>query len=186
MDSPAICQLVAERLPRAQIRVEPPAPSDAKDGPRDPALHLSASDLIAIATLLRDDEALAFDFLQNLTAVDWPKRDEIEVVYHLWSYRHRHALVLKLRVPRNAPEVPSLAQLWRSAEWNEREQFDLLGVVFVGHPDLRRILMPEDWPGHPMRKDYVEAASYRGMPTSRPNPLELLPMADRAHPKPSA
>ena len=159
------------------------ADAGAKDGPRDPAIELAPSDLLPVAMTLRDEPAFAFDFLQNVTAVDWPRRDRIELVYHLWSYTHRHSLVLKVLVPRGAPRVPSLVSVWRAADWNEREQFDLFGVEFTDHPDLRRILMPEDWPGHPMRKDYVEAESYRGMPTSRPDPLELLPMHDRAHAK---
>lgn len=179
MDSHAIVQHLRSRLPDAEMTLVDAAAPGAKDGPREAALRVPVASLLPLAYALRDDPVLAFDFLQNLTAVDWPRREEIEVVYHLWSYCHRHAFVLKVAVPRTAAEVPSLAAVWRAAEWNEREQYDLLGVTFTGHPDLRRILMPEDWPGHPMRKDYVEAASYRGMSTSRPNPLELLPMHDR-------
>jgi NADH/F420H2 dehydrogenase subunit C len=134
-----------------------------------------------IMTLLRDDPALRFDFLQNLTAVDWIKRDVIEVVYHLFSYPHRHAIAVKLDLPRAAPRVQSVSAVWPTANWMEREQFDLLGVVFLNHPDLRRLLMPDDWVGHPMRKDYHEPRSYRGMPTSRPSPLDLLSGYDRAH-----
>jgi NADH-quinone oxidoreductase subunit C len=137
--------------------------------------------LPALMTVLRDDPALRFDFLQNLTAVDWIKRDTIEVVYHLFSYPHRHAIAVKVDLPRAAPRVPSVASVWPTADWMEREQFDLLGVVFLNHPDLRRLLMPDDWVGHPMRKDYHEPRSYRGMPTSRPSPLDLLSGYDRAH-----
>jgi NADH-quinone oxidoreductase subunit C len=98
--------------------------------------------------------------------------------------------VIKVDLPRDKPQVPSLASLWKSADWNEREQFDLFGVEFIGHPDLRRIMMPDDWVGYPCRKDYKEADSYRGMPTTRPNTLELLPLYDKAppeekHPKPT-
>jgi NADH-quinone oxidoreductase subunit C len=141
----------------------------------------AAVGLPALATILRDDPALRFDFLQNLTAVDWIKRDVIEVVYHLFSYPHRHAIAVKVDLPRAAPRVPSVASVWPTADWMEREQFDLLGVVFLNHPDLRRLLMPDDWVGHPMRKDYHEPRSYRGMPTSRPSPLDLLSGYDRAH-----
>jgi NADH-quinone oxidoreductase subunit C len=76
-----------------------------------------------------------------------------------------------------------VAGVWKAADWNEREQFDLFGVEFIGHPDLRRIMLPDDWPGHPMRKDYKEAEAYRGMPTTRPNTLELLPIYDKAPPE---
>ena len=96
------------------------------------------------------------------------------MVYHLYSYPLRHEAVLKVSVPRDRPRLPSAADLWHNANWLEREQYDLLGVVFDGHPDLRRLLLPDDWVGHPMRKDYQEAAEYRGMPTTRPSPMDLL------------
>ncbi len=91
----------------------------------------------------------------------------IEVVYHLFSYRHRHAVVVKAAASRDAPTLPTVSTVWRAAIWQEREIFDLLGVVFTGHPDLRRILLPEDWVGHPLRKDYVEPTEYHGISTKR-------------------
>ena len=139
-------------------------------------LRVPAAEWRATAARLRAD---GFDFLQNLTAVDWIKDERIELVYHLWSYARRQERVVRIDLPRAQPEAPSVADVWRAADWYEREQFDLLGVVFTGHPDLRRILMPADWVGHPMRKDYVEAASYNGMPTTRANTLELLPIWDK-------
>jgi NADH-quinone oxidoreductase subunit C len=147
------------------------------DGTRDPFFRVRAAEWRRVAVALK---ASGFDFLQNLTAVDWIKEERIEVVYHLWSYAARVGCVVKIDLPRAQPEVPSVADLWRAADWYEREQFDLLGVAFVGHPDLRRILLPDDWPGHPMRKDYVEASDYRGMPTTRPSTLELLPLWDKS------
>ena len=147
------------------------------EGTRDPFFRARAARWPEVAARLRAD---GFDFLQNLTAVDWIKQERIELVYHLWSYARRLGCVVKIDLPRGQAEVPSVAAVWRAANWYEREQFDLLGVAFVGHPDLRRILMPEDWPGHPMRKDYVEASAYRGMPTTRPNTLQLLPIWDRS------
>jgi NADH-quinone oxidoreductase subunit C len=128
--------------------------------------------LVAASTFLRDEPSLRFDCLSNLSGVDWPKRQVIQVVYHLYSYPHRHAFVLKADAARDAPVLPSLAAVWRHAEWQEREVFDLLGVVFEGHPDLRRILMPEDWPGHPLRKDFVEPEEYHGISTSRESLLK--------------
>ena len=146
------------------------------EAPRAHELRVPAAEWHATAARLRAD---GFDFLQNLTAVDWIKDERIELVYHLWSYARRQERVVRIDLPRARPEAPSVADVWRAADWYEREQFDLLGVVFAGHPDLRRILMPADWVGHPMRKDYVEAASYNGMPTTRANTLELLPIWDK-------
>jgi NADH-quinone oxidoreductase subunit C len=128
--------------------------------------------LVEVARTCRDDAELAFDCLSNLSGVDYPKEGHIQVVYHLFSYRHRHLFVLKVNADRDDPVVPSLAALWSHANWQEREVFDLLGVRFTGHPDLRRILMPEDWPGHPLRKDFVEPAEYHGISTSRESLLK--------------
>jgi NADH-quinone oxidoreductase subunit C len=146
----------------------------------EPSLKVAPDRLLEAMRLLRDDPDLRFDFLQNLTAVDWIERQQVQCVYHLWSYAHRHEIAVKVDLPRAAPRVPSVAGLWRNAEWLEREQFDLLGVVFEGHPDLRRLLLPDDWVGHPMRKDYREASEYRGMPTTRPSPIDILAGYDKA------
>jgi NADH-quinone oxidoreductase subunit C len=148
-------------------------------GVKDPFCKLQAARLLEVARTLRDHPALGFDFLENLTAVDWPKAESIEVVYHLFSRTLHHSFVMKVTLPRAEAKVASLTPLWRAADWLEREQFDLMGVVFEGHPDLRRLLLPEDWEGHPLRKDYQQAAEYRGMKTSRPSPLELLPLFDK-------
>jgi len=153
----------------------------AKDGPRDACFHVRPDSVATVMAHLRDDPALRFDFLQNLTAVDWIKRDVIELVYHLFSYVHRHAICVKVDLPRATPRAPTVVPVWPTANWLEREQYDLLGVVFEGHPDLRRLLMPDDWVGHPMRKDFHEPKSYRGMLTTRPSPMDLLQTYDRAH-----
>jgi NADH-quinone oxidoreductase subunit C len=118
----------------------------------------------------RTDERLFFDFLRAQTGTDRPAEEAIELVVHLFSYRHRHAFVLKTRVSRAEPVADSLVTVWPAADWYEREIFDLLGVRFTGHPDLRRLLLPEDWVGHPLRKDYEQPASYQGIPTTRPTP----------------
>jgi NADH-quinone oxidoreductase subunit C len=125
-----------------------------------------------VCRFMKTDADLACDCLSNLSGVDYPKRNAIQVVYHLYSYRHRHLFALKVDAPRDDPRVVSVAGVWRAAEWLEREVFDLLGVVFEGHPDLRRILMPEDWPGHPLRKDFVEPEEYHGISTSRESLLK--------------
>jgi len=152
-------------------------PADAAT--KDAFLRVQAPRLRVVVQALRDHPALAFDFLENVTAIDWPKTATIDVVYHLFSYPHRHGLVLKVTVPRDEPRVPSLTSLYRGADWLEREQYDLMGVVFEGHPDLRRLLLPEDWEGHPLRKDYVQAPEYRGMRTTRPSPLDLVAAFDK-------
>jgi NADH-quinone oxidoreductase subunit C len=136
------------------------------------ALVVAPGALVDVCARLKDDPALAFDCLSNLAGVDYPKRELIEVVYHFFSYRHRHTFVVKVGASRDDPKLPTLSGLWSSADWMEREVFDLLGVVFEGHPDLRRILMPEDWPGHPLRKDFVEPESYHGISTSRASLLK--------------
>lgn len=150
---------------------------------KDPYFKVKPERWLEVARLLRDDPDLRFDFCNNITAVDWPKLNRIDVVYHFWSYPLAHAIVVKAELPREKPQVPSVVSLWNAADWNEREQYDLMGVEFLGHPDLRRIMMPDDWPGHPLRKDYKEAESYRGMPTTRPNTMDLLPMFDKATPE---
>jgi NADH-quinone oxidoreductase subunit C len=152
-------------------------------GTKDPFFKVKADSWVEVATFLRDDPELRFDFLNCITAVDWPKQNRIDVVYHLWSYDKAHAAVVKVELPREKPLIPSVVGVWVTADWNEREQFDLLGVEFTGHPDLRRIMLPDDWVGYPLRKDYKEQESYRGMSTTRPNTLDLLPMYDKATPE---
>jgi NADH-quinone oxidoreductase subunit C len=125
-----------------------------------------------VCAFVRTDAALRFDCLSNLTGVDYPKQGHIQIVYHLFSYALRHDFVLKVDANRDDPRVASVSSVWATADWHEREAFDLLGVHFDGHPDLRRILMPEDWPGHPLRKDFVEPQEYHGIPTSRESLLK--------------
>jgi NADH-quinone oxidoreductase subunit C len=123
---------------------------------------LAPSDLVRVCRYLKDDADLAFDFLSSATGVDrlnLPDRTpRFEVVYHLYSIPHKRRLRVKVRVD-EGEAVPSLTEVWETANWHEREIFDLFGLPFVGHPDLRRILMPEDWEGHPLRKDYPVEAS---------------------------
>ena len=169
------------------------------------SLRLAPESAVAVATFLRDDADLAFDFLSNVTGVDWPdkeitekvkvtrqvvktvdgveqsveetvdetrKRVEpgfLEAVYHLYSMEKKHGpLTLRMRTVNRTDQVelPSLTAIWRSAEFQEREAFDLYGIVFVGHPDLRRILMWEGFKDYPMRKDYVEPDDFEYEPTA--------------------
>lgn len=126
----------------------------------------------AVADWLRREPGLAFDCLSTLAGVDYPKRNVIQVVYVLYSYRLRHWFTLRVDAPRDDPRIPTVSAVWPAAEWHEREVFDLLGVHFDGHPDLRRLLMPEDWPGHPLRKDFVEPEEYHGIATARESLLK--------------
>jgi len=113
-----------------------------------------AAEIITAATHLRDAPDAAFDYCSDLTATDWPPRAErFDVIYCLYSTRHRHRVRLKVKVAENQP-LASVTGVWTAANWLEREVFDMFGVNFTGHPDRRRILMPEDWQGYPQRKDY--------------------------------
>ncbi|HWQ14839.1 MAG TPA: NADH-quinone oxidoreductase subunit C [Roseiflexaceae bacterium] len=110
--------------------------------------------LLDVARFLRDDAELSYNFLENLCGVDYLGREpRFEVVYHLLSFANRHRVCLKVGVPEQDPSVPSLTSLWSTANWQERETFDMFGVTFSGHPSLDRILMPDEWEGHPLRKD---------------------------------
>ena len=148
----------------------------------DPWIEIRVDGLPEICRYLRDENDLRFEMLHCITAVDYFEPDEkkaaqvdwqphLELIYHLSSMTHRHRLVLKMLMPRwredepgVLPEVPSVSSIWGTADWHEREVFDLMGVFFVGHPDLRRILCSEDWEGHPLRKDYQMPDEYHGIP----------------------
>jgi len=137
----------------------------------DPVVVVKPERLHAVARFLRDDPALRCDTLRLVTGIDRPP-EAIEVVYHLLSLTHRHEVRLRVRLTREDPLVVSLQDLWPTANWHEREIYDLLGVRFSGHPNLKRLLMPVDWVGHPLRKDYVKPPEYHGIPTDRKAVME--------------
>jgi len=139
---------------------------------KDPWVEVKPAAIREVCAFLKAEPQLRFDCLMNLSTVDWPKKNQIQVVYHLFSYEKRHAFVLKILLDRAAPTVPSVEPVWKSADWLEREQYDLMGVQFEGHPDLRRIMLPDDWVGHPLRKDYAEQPDYHQISTTRESPLE--------------
>jgi NADH-quinone oxidoreductase subunit C len=117
-------------------------------------VYVQREAIVDVARFLRDDRDLEYNFLENLCGVDYLGRDpRFEVVYHLLSHRNHHRICLKVGVPEDDPTLPSLTGLWPTANWQERETFDMFGIIFTGHPSLDRILMPEDWVGHPLRKD---------------------------------
>jgi NADH-quinone oxidoreductase subunit C len=132
----------------------------------DPFLVITPSRLVEVCRFLRDDPNFSYEWLMCLSGADYPP-DRIEVVYHLYSQNHGRTLVLKVQLDRNDPKVPSVESVWRMADWHERECYDMFGVVFENHPDLRRILLPFDWEGYPLRKDYVYPDTYRGI-TNKP------------------
>ena len=118
-------------------------------------IYVDRSDIREACALLRDDAACPFNFLSDVTCVDWyPSEPRFEVVYHLLSIPKKERVRLKVRLNSSSPTVDSITSVWPGANYFEREIFDLFGVRFAGHPYLRRLLMPEDWEGHPLRKDY--------------------------------
>ena len=190
---------IESAVPGAEVEFVPnPGPSAQH------SLRLAPERAVAVATFLRDDLELAFDFLSNVSGVDWPGKEVaekvkvtrtvtktvdgpegkveqpveetrkhvepgyLEAVYHLYSVSKKHGpLVIRMRTANrhDQVELPSLTPVWRSAEFQEREVFDLYGIVFTGHPDLRRILMWPEFKDHPMRKDYVEPDDFEYEPT---------------------
>jgi NADH-quinone oxidoreductase subunit C len=136
---------------------------------KPPVLQVSVSKIAEVCRFLHEHEQTYFDYLSCLTALDnGPEENTMEVIYHLYSIPYNFQVGLKVVVERVQegrilPQVPTVSHIWRSADWHEREAFDLLGIVFTGHPDLRRILLPADWKGHPLRKDYQEQEYYHGV-----------------------
>jgi NADH-quinone oxidoreductase subunit C len=177
MDAAPIPEVIARAVPGASI--EAPPPSDGME-----TIVVDAAHLVEVCRALRDLPELQFAFLAEVTAVDrWPVEPRYEVVYHLAclgdDYRVPEAgggaaparrLRVRVVLTGEAAEVPTVTGIWPAANWLEREVFDLFGIAFTGHPDLRRVLMPDDWVGYPLRKDYPvqikkETASW--------SPLEL-------------
>ncbi len=140
---------------------------------KDAYCVVRADAIVEACRFLKTDPATAFDCLQNLSAVDGFKAAPmIKVVYHLYSYSKRHTFILKVELDRATPVIDSVESVWKAADWLEREQYDLLGVVFTNHPDLRRIMLPDDWVGHPLLKDYKEPGDYHNISHTRESPLD--------------
>ncbi|UXX81134.1 NADH-quinone oxidoreductase subunit C [Reichenbachiella carrageenanivorans] len=132
------------------------------------AVVIAPTQIVAVCELLKDNDQTYFDLLSCLTAIDnGPEVNTMEVIYNLYSIPLEHSLMIKTVLDRASPAIDTVSHLWKTADWHEREAFDLFGISFNSHPDLRRILMPADWEGYPMRKDYEEPATYRGMKTIR-------------------
>ena len=121
---------------------------------------IEANSIVDVCTYLKTDPELQFTSLMCLSGVDF--EDKMEVFYHLHSLLHNHRVTLKVELPREDPKLPTVYNVWKGANWHEREAYDMFGIKFDGQPDLRRILLPDDWEGFPLRKDHVDAEEYRG------------------------
>lgn len=127
-------------------------------------LIISPEKILEVCELLFQSRQTYFDQLSCLTGIDnGPEAGTMEVVYSLYSIPREHHLMLRVMLDRKKPAISSVQHVWRTANWHERETYDLLGIHFDNHPDLRRILLPKDWEGHPLRKDYAEQEKYHGM-----------------------
>lgn len=133
---------------------------EAKAKPREkcnmPAVTIPVETLPGFMRTMHDDPLLSFDMLCTHTAVDWLSENRFELLYVLYSTKHRHYVTISTSIPRDKPEVSSVSSIWRIAEWQEREVYDMMGVLYSGHPDLRRMFLEDDWKGFPLRKDYKD------------------------------
>jgi NADH-quinone oxidoreductase subunit C len=144
----ALITALQEAIPGAQLETAPSVDLQT-------TVYVSRDDVPAVLGALRRREQLAFTFLAELTAADfWPREPRFEVIYLLVSIAHRQRLRVKVRLHGNDAHIATVSDLWPAANWLEREVWDLFGIAFDGHPDPRRLLMPEDWDGYPLRKDY--------------------------------
>lgn len=134
-----------------------------------PQITIPANRIAEVCIELFSNEKTFFDFLSCITGIDnGPQIGTMEVIYNLYSIPYDHHLTLKIEIPRtpegeHLPTIPSITHIWKTANWQEREVFDFFGIEFSGHPDLRRILLPADWEGYPLRKDYKQQEYYHGI-----------------------
>ena len=132
------------------------------DGVIDPFARVAPGKIKDVSTFMRDQDGMAFDYLMCLSGVDYGN-GKLGVVYNLSSMKWSHKFALKVDVTVENPHLQSVESVWKTANWHEREAYDMVGVIFDGHPDLRRILLPDDWEGYPLRKNYKVPEYYRGM-----------------------
>jgi len=173
MEHKAIYELLAQELGESALGLN-------DEESREPWAAVEPGRIAAACSFLRDDERLGFDQLMcpdegKPEASDRVAEGDLGVAYHLYSHTHKHKFTLRTRLPRTAPNLPTVSDVWPTAGWHEREAWDLLGITFDGHPDPRRILLEEDWVGHPLRKDYQmpgqwENVSLEGRPYNK-NPF---------------
>jgi len=132
------------------------------DKPVDSFIIVSPNKIDEVCLYLRDYDEFQFDSLSNLSGVDYGDGN-LGVTYHLFSYTKRHKVNLKVYVPKDTPKVKTVSEIWHAANRNEREAYDMIGIIFEGHKDLRRILLEDDWEGHPLRKDFQVPEFFHGM-----------------------
>lgn len=147
MDQKELVSVILSLSPEAKLSDKPS---------NQTTIEILSTSLFSLAKHLRDDDRLAFNMLQLHTAVDWPTEGQFELVYQFYSTRYRYQLRVLVFIPRDNPIVPTLSPLWRIAEWQEREVYDLFGVLYDDHPDLRRLFLEDEWKGFPLRKDYED------------------------------
>ena len=154
---------IKQLLPRGAVE-EVPVPT------RPAGFLVARAQIVSVCQRLKTHPDAYFDYLSCLTAIDeGTKANAFSVIYHLYSIPYEQKLSLYVRLPRDEGNtVPTVSSVWKAALWHEREAYDLFGIHFEGHPDLRRILLPEDWEGHPLRKDYQTQARYHGIRVDYP------------------
>ena len=151
MDALMLTEAIMQRVPAAR-------PREKADRP---AVTIPVGEFLPLMQMLRDDPQFAFDMLLSHTAIDWLEQGEFELVYLLYSTELGHHLMVSCRIPREQPVIHTVSALWAIAEWQEREAFDLFGILYDNHPDLRRLFLEDDWEGFPLRKDYEDAHMLR-------------------------
>jgi len=172
MDSTALVALLKEALPGVQLESAPSVDLQT-------TLYISRDDVPTVMRELRDRPELRFAFLAELTAADfWPREPRFEVIYILVSIEHRRRIRLKVRLAGDAAHIATVSGVWPAANWLEREVWDFFGIRFDGHPDPRRLLMPEDWEGYPLRKDYPVQIQ---MKPNISEPMQVTPEEFRAN-----
>jgi len=172
MTAEEICDILRKRFNGAVVNTVLDA--------RRPYAVIAANKWAEIALFLRDDERLGFNMLQCISSIDLIKENRLGAVYDLYSVppasgqhcpKLRHHFAVRVEVDRGDPHIPSVAHVWPAADWHEREAYDLMGIIFDGHPNLERILCPDDWEGHPLRKDYEFPREYHGIPATTEHDL---------------
>lgn len=153
MINPKVAELLEAKFPNSIVTQEEPT---------DQFIQVKSDQWSDAANYLRNDADLFFDSLQCITGSDMDN-ETLDVRYNLHSMTHKHKIEIRIVVEKNDPKIPSIEQIWRIGDWFEREVYDMYGVVFEGHRDLRRMLLPEDWEGWPLRKDYETPQQYHGI-----------------------
>jgi len=149
-----VSKILEEKIPGSVIQPEEP---------HNDFIQLNSENWKEIAEFLKSDSELKFDSCQCITGIDLGVEENLEAHYNFHSMKHKHKIEIRIAVDRKKPIIPSVEQVWRIADWFEREVYDMYGIKFKGHRDLRRMLLPEDWKGWPLRKDYKTPNTYNGM-----------------------